>query len=303
MQLQQSFKAHKGTFLAASAAFVFLLSLGWFYYQKSRTKTDFTSDGTVTLAFEDKKQGPDFDYNDFVVEIKINEVFANNQLQQVKIHLKPKAKMAGYKSSFFLKLKNSQGAAFRGAYNGIIKTRLQASETVKTDSFSSIDEPIVIFPDTGLALSQGDQVDLEFQLLNPELNPRGEQAEDLYSRYTFGLDVTDKYGNRYQVEYINQGVNQEDATQRPLSILIPTKNWRIPKERTSSYRVYADLTQHINYLRGLVSEDKPMWYQEVTDEDLVEKENFLFKSRKVTPTEGTSEGSATGTETEPGASH
>lgn len=300
--MNQIIKTHKRTFLAASAAFIFLVSLVWFYFQKNRTKSDFPSDGTVTLAFEDKKQGPDFDYNDFVVEIKINEVFANNQLQQVIMHLKPKAKMAGYKSSFFLKLKTSQGTAFNGDYNATLRTRLQNSEPVKIHSLSSTYEPIVIFPDTGLALSQGQEVDLEFQLLNPELNPRGEQLADLYSRYTFGLDVTDKYGNRYQVEYINQGLNQEDATQRPLSILIPIKNWRIPKERTSSYRVYSDLTQHINFLRGLVSEDKLHWYEEVTDESLIEKENFLFKLRKATPVEGAPGEAAVGTVNAPSTS-
>ncbi|MBC7371672.1 MAG: hypothetical protein H7326_08910 [Bdellovibrionaceae bacterium] len=244
------------------------------FFQESETQW-------VTLAFEDKIKDTDYDYNDFIAEIKISEELPTRGLSKVHILIRAKAKMGGYRSGFFLNLNPGNQPAITGPFNGIIKR--SSAHSAPTES--AINSPlgiIEIFPDTSKAVELAAIVEIDLIAVAPSENSPESDPLARLRRYLFFLDVTDKLQNRYQIEAIQRSTSSlaNGTSTLPLALIIPGTGWQIPKDRMSAYLVYPRLKQHVDYLQGLTTIDSPDWFSEISDPNLIETKEFLFKKNR-----------------------
>lgn len=261
---------------ALTSVIVFILMKTGIPYLQTDSEKDW-----VTLAFEDKTSDTDYDYNDFVVHIKFKEEIENGRLSKIHLLMRPKAKMGGYRSGFFLNLAPGGSPIIHGSFSGnIIKT----SSTRRAPVQSEIAFPqtiLEIFPDTSKAVEFDETVELELNVDRPSENKAVAREAGSLGKYSFYLNVVDKNHNHYQIEASDRPATGLGGTPNalPLTLVIPGAHWRIPKDRTSAYQVYPRLRQHIDYLMGLSPMDSPDWFRDVSDPNLVETEALLFKKK------------------------
>ena len=227
---------------------------------------------TLRVAYQDTLEpGVDGDYNDFIVDITINEFFNDGILRALYVYFHPKARGASYEHQLYIELKD----VYRQSENGDIAITWNKSNegdiSVSLDKNYDNQEPLVVFESTKDALSpllgfatntvRGREKQVPnntagvFIILNNEQNKKEERTLPDIPNYSplLSLVSQDKRVAVYEVEPIL-------VSGYPHGFVVPT-TWRWMAETINIKEAYPDFFQ---------TED---WYENIFDESKLYTEN------------------------------
>lgn len=233
-------------------------------------------DDIATAAFEDVRlEQADMDFNDFVYNFSIQEIFLNGSLVEIRMEFIPRARGAGFEHSLMMILDgvidNSNNdletpELFAGDADVILR-RYAFDEVVEQVNYEK-SENIDIFPSTSetFGYSAGGGVfvnvlpedpyeepvmraELVIELSEPELNPLEDRSEIDLSRYRMVLDVhdTNMDVDLAEVAYADGPPNGGFEEEPAYGMIVPT-DWAWPVETENIEDGYPYFAEYLDYL-------------------------------------------------------
>ncbi len=260
----------------------------------------------ATLAYEDLYPYPgDADYNDMVVNFKIEEIYnASQQLENINLQFVPIARGAGYNHSLKLDLdgviEKSRNINYQSdaPFSGDAEVKVTYTNLINgnnTIKYYNESDDIVLFSNTRNAIggfanvfNNGEvyapktMTTVSISLSDPDQNPYVENNSPFYFNYRPYLHVNNT-GKDIDLYQVNPTDGMIDNKGYPFGLLVPD-TWSWPTERSNIDQVYPYFSEYRAWLSGETTElstQAQYWYNYIAPgyEDNVFDRSTIDESR------------------------
>lgn len=223
------------------------------YFQYDLEECDITitfpEDGTAYIGYEDRQAG-DFDYNDFGMNMYVQETYVNGYLSEITLEFEALVRLAGDRHDIHILRELSDDTEYD--YTVTRSDSAQGTETAEGTYSGSGDLDVVLF-DTNY-FSSGDTVTINVEITssddmyNPGATPPRFDLEPLFAFYDPWMNDKSIGNAERHIDDV-QAATTELPTQGydvPYIIVVPVTDWPAPGEQVTVTDIYGDFD---NYYR------------------------------------------------------
>ena len=214
----------------------------------------------IRLAYQ-WREGSDFDYNDFVVDVGIRIDSENYEaeddglsVEALTLEFTPRAASLGVDGAFEFELAEDNGGFFPNGCEGdweLFRGEPGALASVDNGEFNGVNDPVEVFADTKDVFDEDDQGGNN--IVEPCADPKTvarleiefdegcEFGADAFELETLLGDPEEPHGENLFFDPESGSKEDDPAGRGDIELLVTTTDWPVPKEKESIWDAYDDV--------------------------------------------------------------